>query len=226
MEKIYDQMDLREDLHTQDIGAGAEDAIMQENDTVGAPTKATSESLKAGDMLYECLTIWESDCDLYEKYTKQKQQNPQLSMPNRNALIVKLGGKDLEPDMVILKAVRTIRSSQLAQALLTLPFPYLSNLLIIIKSWVDIDPYMTSRILTHVLQNHFEEVVNSKKLRPVFLELEKLLTSRLTAEKDRIGFNASALMFLNRELKDKEIGFLDETEETNTKRKKAVTVVS
>lgn len=71
LEKIYDSIDLGQDFTTHTIGSKVEDVENDEQRDELA-TKATGDSLKAGELLVEALTVWNQENMDLNKYLEVK----------------------------------------------------------------------------------------------------------------------------------------------------------
>ena len=68
LEKIYEGIDLGQDFSVQDIGSKAENAAEQTEIREELATKATKDSLKAGELLADALIAWSQEIIGKRKY--------------------------------------------------------------------------------------------------------------------------------------------------------------
>ncbi|KAI8896096.1 WD40-repeat-containing domain protein [Globomyces pollinis-pini] len=203
MEKLYEQMELDDNRYNLQIGSGVEtdEKNDAEDDQTEQATKQTTVSLKSGELLAEALTVWQQDQQDHEKYLKMRELNPDTAKPTRNPFILIQGGTELEPSNVVLKIIYQIQPSHLQDALLTLPFSLVITLLECLAHWVekDLDPTMTSKILIFLLKTHHHEITTTKTLKVTLTKIRERNASSLKLARNQVGFNLSALEFLNRE---------------------------
>ena len=232
MEEMYEKMDVEDERHGGQIGSGAADNETEEQkDGTGKATRATKESKKAGELLCECLQVYledRADQDLYELHTSQGKE---VAKPTRDLFIVKLEGSDLSPELFVLKVVRGIKSSQLTDALLSLPFSQVKSLIGCVAHWASaqVEHMLCSRILFYLLELHHHEIVATKALQPVLEGIQRDLKNGLTKHRDTVGFNSAGLAYLRRELENESVAFfgdapIDKEGDRNEKRKR-ITIV-
>lgn len=100
---------------------------------VDAATKATSETLMAGERIMEALELGVEDYALMAEYNNAKKANPNLAPPPRNALYIALGG--ISAERHVLNTVAKVKAASLADALLVLPFDKVVDLLKFVDIW-------------------------------------------------------------------------------------------
>jgi U3 small nucleolar RNA-associated protein 12 len=132
IEKMYEQLDLSNEKYTAGIGAGTEGGAVS-HEMVCGPAKKTAESLKAGELLYEALLIWEKDRADQDTFEALKKSDVNVAPPPRDPLIIKMNCADRDPEQFVLEVILQIRPSHLTDALVALPFSQVVNLITIIS---------------------------------------------------------------------------------------------
>ncbi|KAI9332206.1 quinon protein alcohol dehydrogenase-like superfamily [Obelidium mucronatum] len=189
---------------------------------VGDAARKTTQTLLAGEKIIAAMNICEEetekkelDAKALERWeekarvakalaakdgTKEKLEEKPKPEPS-NPYVVSAGLEDWPPEAYVLHVVEGIRSGDLEQALLVLPFAKVIELLKILLVWVQQrwNAHMSSRVLHHILQSHQSEIVSSRVCRPVLLQLKSLLPAALRKERDTIGFNLAGLKFMRRD---------------------------
>jgi hypothetical protein len=129
---MYEQLDLSNEKYTAGIGAGTESGAVS-HEIVCGPAKATTESLKAGEMLYEALLVWEKDRADQDMFKTLKKSESYVAPPPRDPLIIKMNCANRDPEQFVLEVLLQIRPSHLTDALVALPFNQVVNLITIIS---------------------------------------------------------------------------------------------
>jgi U3 small nucleolar RNA-associated protein 12 len=138
-----------------------------------------------------------------------------MAIPPRHPLIVAASPKTpMDPEEFVLVTVQRIKSSQLEEALLVLPFSHVTKLLQNLAVWIERswNPRLTSRILFFLLRTHHNELVSTRALRPTLERIRTAHKKLLVDWKDMLGFNVAGLTFLKQELDARRSsGFMDDT---------------
>ncbi|KAJ3080298.1 hypothetical protein HK102_003159 [Quaeritorhiza haematococci] len=244
LEQTYERAALQDDSDRYDrvIGSAAEmDGDIVNNATgmftnavggagagqseVGIAAKKTMESLMAGEKIMEALDVWEEDrgaMDAYEKLLASNP-NPVPPPPPRSPFIIALNDPTLTPEQYVLRIVERVRSSDLEQALLVLPFVKIEALIKCVAVWVKKgwNLRLSSRVINILIQTHYSQLgatgrfsdtatsstttpfssssLTSVSLRPLLQQLQVDLRSQLQRQKDTVGFNLAALRYLRRQ---------------------------
>ena len=154
--------------------------------------KKSIESVKSAERLIEGIELVlhererESAIVFNKNNKKQTKKNPLL-----------LG---MSPLKYALRVLRSIRSSEMEQALLVLPFHLVEKLLEILRDLVreSLDPELTARVVIFLLRLHHSAITASRALRPVLRELCTDVQKSLSLNRDRIGFNIAGLKMIKR----------------------------
>ena len=154
--------------------------------------KKSIESVKSAERLIEGIELVlhererESAIVFNKNNKKQNKKNPLL-----------LG---MSPLKYALRVLRSIRSSEMEQALLVLPFHLVEKLLEILRDLVreSLDPELTARVVIFLLRLHHSAITASRALRPTLRELCTDVQKSLSLNRDRIGFNIAGLKMIKR----------------------------
>lgn len=205
----------------------------EENDEVTKVNKQTMESLKAGEKIIEALDIG------YEELLKQEQYEDMLDQFNRKQLSVKpvkpegntiLMAYNVTGTQYVLNTVTSIKSAQLEDALLVLPFSYIKKLLRFIEIWVaDINNLnkisLLGKILTFIVKSNLKELINQKDshLKNQLINIKTTLRAQLTASSDKINFNIQGLKFIQTQWNlTHQTEFIDQAEQDQCTESKSV----
>lgn len=173
------------------------------------PSKKTVGSEKAAEQLLECLEICrEFRARLQEhkalvKAASKKQEDPPAP-PQPPALMAAYQAST--PDDFLIEILARIRSSDLEEALLLLPFTSVCELLSQLPSLIKKghQTELLCRTMIFLFRVHHGPIVNNQALLPVVGQLQKLTLSKVNELRDMVGYNLHGLQFLQRELEARE----------------------
>ncbi|XP_014739676.1 PREDICTED: WD repeat-containing protein 3 isoform X2 [Sturnus vulgaris] len=172
----------------------------------GLAGKKTIETIKAAERIMEAIELYR------EETAKQKEHNA----------ICKAAGK--EPSAYVLEVFKKVKSSELEESLLVLPFSYVPDLLRLFNEYIQqgSDVELLCRALLFLLKIHFGQITSNQMLVTVIENLKKTTISRVSEARDVLGFNMAGLQFLKREIeaKDEVTFFADATEHFEEKKRK------
>lgn len=117
------------------IGSGVEGAEEVEAAEAGAVTKQTSDTLMAGERIMEAIEIADLERGSFKAFDEDRANsaNPDsLQPPPRHPVLAAL---DVTPEEHVFKAVSKVRSADLFDALLVLPFKNIVSLLEYLNEW-------------------------------------------------------------------------------------------
>ena len=133
MERLYDA-NLAESLNRTDAydEDGADKAEASE------VTKQTSETLMAGEKIMEALDIADDERITWRDFEAAKEslspaQAALLPLPEPNALLKVMG--EIMPEQHVLKVIERIPNASLHDALIVLPFRYVTSMLECLSIW-------------------------------------------------------------------------------------------
>ncbi|PNI26423.1 WDR3 isoform 5 [Pan troglodytes] len=131
------------------------------------------------------------------------------------------------PSAYVLEIFKGIKSSELEESLLVLPFSYVPDILKLFNEFIQLgsDVELICRCLFFLLRIHFGQITSNQMLVPVIEKLRETTISKVSQVRDVIGFNMAGLDYLKRECEAKSevMFFADATshlEEKKRKRKK------
>ncbi|KAJ3093332.1 hypothetical protein HDU96_002376 [Phlyctochytrium bullatum] len=189
---------------------------------VGRAQRTTSESLRAGDRILEALEVWEEEREgdrlheaEVEKWRRGGENGKMPRRPPRSPYVVAslsekrvrwMEDRGLESSkrlafLYVLHVFEGIKTPDLEQALLVLPFPRVMQLLEILAVWAEKEwnNTLTSRVLNILLRLHHDSLVATRAARPHLRRLRETLRPALARYRDMIGFNLAALGYMRRE---------------------------
>ncbi|KAL6045453.1 beta transducin [Balamuthia mandrillaris] len=202
-----------EELFEKAIEEPLERGVEDKSET-GSAGKRTIATVKAAERLGDAVTLAEEESNKRHEYLqelaeaekvatpeeieeKTKKGLPLIAPPTANIL---LGGKS--PSEYLLGVLKGIRSSELEEALLVLPFTTVLTFFKYLNEWMregkDID--LCSRCLFFLLRIHQSQIVANKSLLSVLQSLRANTRKRIQTQKDVMGFNRAAMRFLKQDM--------------------------
>ncbi|KAI9021171.1 WD40-repeat-containing domain protein [Hyaloraphidium curvatum] len=177
------------------IGSGVPDELGNLPEREDGPDRAgrkTAEALKAGEEIMEALDVWEDDKG------KEEEARRTGGVRSRNPYIAESRDPEMEAEKYVLGVVEGIRSAELEDALLVLPFARVTMLLAVLCVWVERgwNVPLTSRILLILLRTHHNQLVATRLLRPTLGKIQRWMRQNLEKQKSMLGFNLAALKFI------------------------------
>jgi U3 small nucleolar RNA-associated protein 12 len=177
--------------------------VLGEKDTeTGFAVKMTIETVKSTDRLIEAIDVFGTEQEKHREYIKlcelaDSKNEPRPSEPEPDPLLMTVMTNDYHRFM--LEILRRIKSSELEEILLTLPFDYVRKLLIILvlfleKGW---DVELMVRCATFLLKVNFGQIAASPILSPVVFKLKTIILDRTKHLRECSGFNLMALEHLS-----------------------------
>ncbi|XP_010524525.1 PREDICTED: WD repeat-containing protein 3-like [Tarenaya hassleriana] len=151
--------------------------------------KKTIETLTATDSIIESLDVAEEEKTRLSAYEEEKTKAEVADfLPN----VVMLG---LSPSDYVLRATSNVKTNDLEQTLLALPFSDALKLLSYLKDWTSSPDKveLVCRVAAILLQTHHNQLVTTPAARPVLTVLRDILHARVKECKDTIGFNLAAM---------------------------------
>jgi len=182
------------------IGSGVADAQVEEGTEAGIVSKQTSDTLMAGERIIEAIDVADHERGTFRAYYEERaaSRNPEsLPPPARHAILAAL---DLSPEAYVLRTVEKVRSAELFDALLVLPFGKVVSLLEYLNEWAlrEWNIVLVSRIMFFLLKTHHHQIVTNRTMRPVLIQLRTRLRGVLRRQKEEIGYNLAGLKFIKR----------------------------
>lgn len=194
-------MALGEDRVIPGIKAGEEASL---------PGRKTVETERAAERIMEAVEVHKEVSQQLVEYREKLEQHQSSGKgaapvaPQPHPLMLAYDTSD--PDRYLLKVLRQVKSSELEEALLVLPFHYVGSLLTLLndlleKGW---ETELVMRILLFLVRLHHGPLSNAPSLLPILNRLQGVARKRVDQVRDRIGFNLAGLQYLQRELEERE----------------------
>ncbi|MEW5304297.1 MAG: hypothetical protein WDW36_006917 [Sanguina aurantia] len=194
-----------ESLFEADVEAGAEQAGGADMPAEGGESSATAgrktlESLSAADTILEALDMAAHETQRQTEHAASlaaaaAPRPPRIPLPTNPMML------GLSPAAYVLRAVSSVRSNELEQALLLMPFSDAARLLSHLHTWLDeglTRVELCTRVAVLLLRLHHSQLVATASLRPTLLHLQHRLRSSMQGLKDTVGFNLAAMRHLQR----------------------------
>lgn len=191
-------------------------------------TKKTIESVLSTERLIEALEVCNVEFENLEIYKKEVEEmnargedGSSLPLPTPNILLM---GK--EPREYLLNVIKNIRSTELEESILILPFNLSLMLIEHLNIWIksNIEMELCTRCLLFLMNIHQVQISAN---RNVMLELNSIrdnVRNKLKYQKDLMGFNQAALEMMKLHLESEKTDFKEIAEkhlkEKNKKRKR------
>ncbi|NXI56094.1 WDR3 protein, partial [Chloroceryle aenea] len=191
----------------------------------GLAGKKTIETIKATEQIMEAIELYREEmAKLKEHEAICKAAGKEVPFPV-NPILRAYG--NITPSAYVLEVFKKVKSSELEESLLVLPFSYVPDLLRLFNEYIHLgsDVELLCRALLFLLKIHFGQITSNQMLVTVIENLKKTTISRVSEARDVLGFNMAGLQYLKREIeaKDEVMFFADATdrfEEKKRKRKK------
>ncbi|PVD28024.1 hypothetical protein C0Q70_10605 [Pomacea canaliculata] len=203
------------------------------NDEFAHAGKKNIETVKAAEKLIEAVEVYKEETQKLAQHKAQCQAaGKQLPAPTPHPLLVAYHATS--PSHLVLQIIRKIKSSELDESLLVLPFAVSTDLLSILETFLSNgwETELTSRCLLFLLRIHHGQVTSTQVLLPTIDRLRPLSKERADHLKDTVGFNLMGLQMLRLKLEEKKgvKVFADATskfkERIKKKRKAVLTIVT
>lgn len=190
----------------------------------GLPGKKTVETVKAAERLMEAINLYKEETMKMEEYRQDcEDAKKDLPAPAPNPILLAFG--NITPGRYVLDVLKKIKSSEVEEALLVLPFDFVTSLLILLdefleKGW---EIEYCCRCLFFLMRVHHAQIVANNSLLSVVDKLRNNAVEKVTELKDQVCFNAAGLDFLQQQMQSKEqvTFFADATGRLQQKKKKA-----
>ncbi|XP_007442808.2 WD repeat-containing protein 3 isoform X2 [Python bivittatus] len=211
-----------------------EDSIAKEDQPVvpgeiqgeaGLAGKKTIETIKAAERIMEAIELYREETTKLEEHKAIcRAAGKEVPVPV-NPILQAYG--NISPSAYVLDILKKVKSSELEESLLVLPFSYVPDLLMLFNQYLQLglEVELLCRALLFLLRIHFGQITSNQLLVQVMENLKKTTISRVSQVRDVLGFNIAGLQFLKREVeaRDEVTFFADATdrfEEKKRKRKK------
>lgn len=214
----------REKEYEETVGQGDKAVIPGETNTeMGLAGKKSIETVKAAERLMEALEIYSEEKEKLTVYEQECQRaGKKLPEPEPHPMMIAFNVKT--PEKYILAELKKVKSSELEESLLVLPFKYVIDLLKILEYFITHrwDVELSCRCLFFLTRIHQGQITSTQELLPVIDRLRTITVERINELKDKIGFNKAGLEFIKRDIEQSEetMFFLDATDRFKEKKKK------
>ncbi|KAG8376622.1 hypothetical protein BUALT_Bualt09G0082600 [Buddleja alternifolia] len=162
---------------------------LPEEGAVALAGKKTGETVTAADSIMEALDTAHEEL---KRIAEHEEEKSKVKVGDFRPNIIMLG---LSPSEYVLRAVSSVRTNDLEQALLALPFSDSLRVLSYLKDWVAFPDKveLVCRVATVLLQIHHNQLISTVSARPVLSLLKNILHPRVKECKDTLGFNLAAM---------------------------------
>ncbi|CAB1116366.1 unnamed protein product [Ectocarpus sp. CCAP 1310/34] len=181
----------------------------------GPATKRSLESVKAGERLMDALELAELELKLVreeERAAAKARRRGEPAPPARRPNPILL---NLSPVRYVLRTLQMIKTPELEQALLVLPFSQvesLANFLVrLLAAGLEIE--LCARCAVFLLRVHQARIVSTGSMVVVLDALRNNLRRQLEASRDVVGRNMAGLRILGRLAEEDKNSYLMESEE-------------
>ncbi|KAK7807812.1 hypothetical protein U0070_012046 [Myodes glareolus] len=173
--------------------------------------KKTIETVKAAERIMEAIELYrEETAKIKEHRAICRAAGKEVPLPV-NPILMAYG--NISPSAYVLEIIKGVKSSELEEALLVLPFSYVPDILSLLNEFIQTgtDIELLCRCLFFLLRIHFGQITSNQMLVPVIEKLKETTISKVRQVQDVIGFNMAGLDYLKRECEAKsEVTFFAE----------------
>lgn len=207
----------REQEYEESLAQNTERVIPGEADAAEAVKagKKTLETVKAAERLMEAIELYKEETEKMAGDCSAKEAH------SSHPVLVAYG--NITPSRYVLDVLRKIRSSELDEALIVLPFSVATEMLKLLNHWLQRgwEVELSCRCLSFILRIHHNQIVANQVLVPVINSLREHAKSQVHDLRDTIGFNLAGLRFIQSEMEAKqETFFADATAKVKKIRRK------
>ncbi|XP_040278727.1 WD repeat-containing protein 3 [Bufo bufo] len=213
----------REAAFEESVGKGDQPVVAGEKAGEAALAgKKTIETVKATERIMEAVELHREESGKLEEH-RALCKAAGKELPRKIHPILQAYG-NLSSSDYVLDVIKKVRSSELEESLLVLPFSYVPDLLTLFRDYMrqSSDVELICRCLFFLLRIHFGAITSNQILLGVIEDLKSCTISRVTEVRDVMGVNMAALQLLKREIEAKEevLFFADATDRFEEKRRK------
>ncbi|XP_067896854.1 WD repeat-containing protein 3 isoform X2 [Heterodontus francisci] len=213
----------RETEFEESVAKGDEPVVPGEKDgEAGLAGKKTIETVKAAERIMEAIELYREETKKLEEYRHACKLAGKKLPPPTNPILAVYG--NISPSRYVLDIIRKVKSSEMEESLLVLPFSYIPDLLTLFNEYIQLslEVELICRCLFFLLRIHFGQITSNQMLLTVIDSLKKNTIGKINEMKDVIGFNMAGLQFLQREIEAKEdvTFFADATERFKERKRK------
>ncbi|XP_053144476.1 WD repeat-containing protein 3 [Hemicordylus capensis] len=213
----------REAEYEEDLAKEGQPVVAGETQgETGLAGKKTIETVKAAERIMEAIELYREETAKLKEHTAICKAAGKLVPLPVNPILQAYG--NISPSAYVLDVLKKVKSSELEESLLVLPFSYIPDLLVLFNQYIELgsEVELLCRALLFLLRIHFGQITSNQLLVKVMENLKKSTISKVGQVRDVLGFNMAGLQFLKREIeaKDEVTFFADATERFEEKKRK------
>lgn len=211
-----------DELYENDLIDSIENDDQEQDNEVEQVKKQTMETLKAGEKLMEALDIGIEDVEAHEEYELQlKNDKANAIKPTPNSILI---AYSMTGQQYVMSILVKIKSAQLDDALLVLPFSYTLKLLRFVEIWTN-EKYISknitnisliSKILYFIIKSNARELINQRdvNIKNQLIKVKQQLRGELSKTVNQLGVNTQGLKYIKQQWKlTHELEFIDQQEQ-------------
>ncbi|XP_038059666.1 WD repeat-containing protein 3-like [Patiria miniata] len=175
------------------------------NSEVGAAGRQTADTVKAAERIMEALELYKEETAKEEEHEEIRRASKKEIPPMKKHPILQAYG-NISPTRYVLEVIRKVKSSELEESLLVIPFSYVLELLPLLETFISSgwEVELACRCLLFLIRVHHGQITSSQSLLPIIDRLRSTSMQQVHQMRDRIGFNLAGLQFLQRELESRQ----------------------
>ncbi|CAG2197288.1 DIP2 [Mytilus edulis] len=214
----------REAEYEDSVAQSGEPVVAGEtNIEVGLAGKKSIETVKGAEKIMEALELYKEETLKLEQHEEEcKQKGKELPPPTPHPML--LAHNVSSPARFMLVMLKKVRSSELEESLLVLPFSYVIDMLKVLEVFIDSgwEIELSCRCLFFLLRVHHGQITSNQVLLPVIDRLRTKTVDQVNKLRDQIGFNIAGLQFMKGHIEEsQEVQFfMDASGQYNKKKKK------
>ncbi|KAK7108660.1 WD repeat-containing protein 3-like [Littorina saxatilis] len=213
----------REKEEEQEIIQSDEPVVAGEATTEVMAGRKTVDAVKGAESLIEAMDIYEEEIRKLAEHAAQcRCQGKQVPPPPPHPLMQAY--KADSPAEFVLILLQKIRSSEIEETLLVLPFDYTTKLLKVLEVFLKNgwQTELSVRCVCFLLRIHQGQITSNQVLLPTLDSLRDLTKDRVKEFKDMVGYNLYAMQLLKIKVEEKQEDklFADATSRFKQKKKK------
>eukprot|EP01137_Pigoraptor_chileana_P007127 Opistho-2@52294 len=192
---------------------------------VAPATKRTAETLKAGELLMEAIDVCDEELLKAAEHARACEDAERVAASTKTKAIVPkppvphpllTASRTESGSAYLLHVLRRIKAADIDDALLVLPFGYVSRLLPRVAEWLRAgrEVELCTKCALYLIRIHHNPIVATGALADILEELRVATRRRTTELKDLVGFNLAALRFIKRDIEaNTDVDFFGESNE-------------
>merc|ERR1712013_100326 len=176
------------------------------------------------------IRVWQRTEELLvldEEREQEREEADEMSMVERGEKPIP-GEANEEVSHAGKQTMETVKSSELDESLLVLPFAYVVDLLELINEWL-LKGWCIERVtrcMTFLLKIHHNQITTSPVLLKTMESLREHTSRSVQLVRDQVGFNLAGLRFLQQQLELRNVSFFEEATESFKKKVKTKKIVA